>query len=74
MRESKTFGERCKTRFSDEPKRKCLFLCEGEETEPIYFAKLKKLREEAGISSLIDFIQIEKPHGSNLTSCPRGNT
>lgn len=58
MRESKTFGERCKTRFSDEPKRKCLFLCEGEETEPIYFAKLKKLREEAGISSLIDFIQI----------------
>lgn len=68
MRESKTFGERCKTRFSDEPKRKCLFLCEGEETEPIYFAKIKELREEAGISSLIDFIQIEKPRGEDWSN------
>lgn len=65
MRESKTFGERCKTRTSDEPKRKCLFLCEGEETEPIYFAKLKELHEEVGISSLIDFIQIERPRGED---------
>lgn len=68
MRESKTFGERCKTRTSDEPKRKCLFLCEGEETEPIYFAKLKELRTEIGISSLIDFIQIEKPRGEDWSN------
>lgn len=68
MRESKTFGERCRTRFSDEPKRKCLFLCEGEETEPIYFAKLKELSDDAGIPSLVEFIQIEKPRGENWSN------
>ena len=68
MRESKIFGKRCSTRTSDEPRRKCLFLCEGEETEPIYFAKLKELREEVGISALIDFIQIEKSRGENWSN------
>lgn len=68
MRESRTFGERCKTKVSDEPKRKCLFLFEGKETEPIYFAKLKDLREEIGISLLIDFIQIEKPRGEDWSN------
>lgn len=68
MRESRTFGERCKTRISNEPKRKCLFLCEGEETEPIYFSKLKELCSEVGIPSLIDFIQIEKPRGENWSN------
>ena len=63
LRESKTFGNRSKTRTSDEVNRKCYFFCEGQETEPIYFAKLKDMRSKVGISPLIDFIQIEKPRG-----------
>ena len=43
LRESKTFGNRSKTRSSDEVNRKCYFFCEGQETEPIYFAKLKDM-------------------------------
>lgn len=68
MRESRTFGERCKTKLSDEPKRKCLFLFEGKETEPIYFSKLKDLHDEVGISPLVDFIQIEKPRGEDWSN------
>ena len=45
LRESKTFGNRSKTRTSDEVNRKCYFFCEGQETEPIYFAKLKETVE-----------------------------
>ena len=68
MREDRTFGNRTKIRISDEVNRKCFFLCEGQETEPIYFAKLKELRNEIGISPLIDFIQIEKPRGENWSN------
>ena len=63
MRESRNFGERSKTKSSDEVQRKCFFFCEGEETEPIYFAKLRDLKDEVGISPLIDIIQIEKTRG-----------
>lgn len=68
MKESRTFGNRSKTRTSDEVNRKCYFLCEGQETEPIYFAKLRDRRAELGISPLIDFIQIEKPRGENWSN------
>lgn len=68
MRENKTFGERSKTRASDEARRKCLFLCEGEETEPLYFAKLRDMKGYVGISSLIDLIQIERPRGENWSN------
>lgn len=63
MRESRSFGQRSKTKSSDEVERKCFFFCEGEETEPIYFAKLRDLKDEIGISPLIDIIQIEKTRG-----------
>ena len=63
MRESRSFGQRSKTKSSDEVERKCFFFCEGEETEPIYFAKLRDLKDEVGISPLIDIIQIEKTRG-----------
>ncbi len=68
MREDRTFGNRSKIRFSDEVNRKCFFFCEGEETEPIYFAKLKDMKNEIGISPLIDFIQIEKPRGEDWSN------
>ena len=68
LRESKTFGNRSKTRSSDEVNRKCYFFCEGQETEPIYFAKLKDMRSKIGISPLIDFIQIEKPRGEDWSN------
>ena len=58
LRESKSFGNRSKTRTSDEVNRKCYFFCEGQETEPIYFAKLKDMRSKIGISPLIDFSEI----------------
>ena len=68
MREDRTFGNRTKIRLSDEVNRKCFFCCEGQETEPIYFAKLKELKIEIGISPLIDFIQIEKPRGEDWSN------
>lgn len=68
MREDRTFGNRTKIRLSDEVNRKCFFFCEGQETEPIYFAKLKELKNEIGISPLIDFIQIEKPRGEDWSN------
>ena len=68
MREDRTFGNRSKTKTSDEVNRKCFFFCEGQETEPIYFAKLKDMRNEVGISPLIDFIQIEKPRGEDWSN------
>ena len=68
MREDRTFGNRTKIRISDEVNRKCFFFCEGQETEPIYFAKLKELKIEIGISPLIDFIQIEKPRGEDWSN------
>lgn len=68
MREDRTFGNRTKIRISDEVNRKCFFLCEGQETEPIYFAKMKELKNEIGISPLIDFIQIEKPRGEDWSN------
>lgn len=68
MKENRTFGNRTKTRTSDEVNRKCFFFCEGQETEPIYFAKLKDIRNEVGISPLIDFIQIEKPRGEDWSN------
>ncbi|MCI6591911.1 MAG: RloB family protein [Spirochaetia bacterium] len=68
MREDRTFGNRTKIRLSDEVNRKCFFFCEGQETEPIYFAKLKELKNEIGISPLIDFIQIEKTRGEDWSN------
>jgi len=68
LREDRTFGNRTKIRLSDEVNRKCFFFCEGQETEPIYFAKLKELKNEIGISPLIDFIQIEKPRGEDWSN------
>ena len=68
MREDRTFGNRSKIRISDEVNRKCFFFCEGQETEPIYFAKLKDMKNEIGISQLIDFIQIEKPRGEDWSN------
>lgn len=68
MRESRSFGERSKTKSSDEVKRKCFFFCEGEETEPIYFAKLKDLQDEVGISALIELVQIEKTKGERWSN------
>ena len=68
MREDRTFGNRSKTKTSDEVNRKCFFFCERQETEPIYFAKLKDMRNEIGISPLIDFIQIEKPRGEDWSN------
>lgn len=68
MRENSSFGERSKTKSSKEVNRKCFFFCEGQKTEPIYFAKLKDLRDEIGISTIIDFIQIEKPRGENWSN------
>lgn len=72
MRESRSFGQRSKTKSSDEVERKCFFFCEGEETEPIYFAKLRDLKDEIGISPLIDIIQIEKTRGE-IWSNPKKN-
>lgn len=68
MRESRSFGERGKTKSSDEVKRKCFFFCEGEETEPIYFAKLKDLQDKVGISALIELVQIEKTKGERWSN------
>lgn len=68
MREDRTFGNRTKIRISDEVNRKCFFFCEGQETEPIYFARLKEMKNEIGISPLIDFIQIEKPRGEDWSN------
>lgn len=68
MREDRTFGNRSKIRNSDEVNRKCFFFCEGQETELIYFAKLKDIKNEIGISPLIDFIQIEKPRGEDWSN------
>lgn len=68
MRESRDFGQRSKTRTTDEVRKKVFFVFEGNQTEPLYFAALRDARCDLGISPLIDFIQIMKGRYENWSN------
>lgn len=68
MRESRDFGQRSKTRTSNEVRKKVFLIFEGNETEPLYFAALRDERVNLGISPLIDFIQIMKGRYENWSN------
>lgn len=68
MRESRDFGQRSKTRTSNEVRKKVFLIFEGNETEPLYFATLRDVRADLGISPLIDFIQIMKGRYENWSN------
>ena len=58
MRESRTFAERAKVLKSDEARKKYFLVYEGSDTEVIYFDAICALREDIGISPLIELIPI----------------
>lgn len=68
MRESRDFGQRSITRTSNEVRKKVFLIFEGNETEPLYFATLRDVRSDLGISPLIDFIQIMKGRYENWSN------
>lgn len=68
MRESRDFGQRSKTRTTDEVRKKIFFVFEGNQTEPLYFAALRDARCNLGISPLIDFIHITKGRYENWSN------
>ncbi len=56
MRESKTFGTRSVASKSKEALKKYILVFEGYKTEPIYFKEVNALREQIGISSLVEIV------------------
>lgn len=53
-----------------EPKKKYVFLCEGANTERLYFERLKDSRKELGFNPLIDISVIEKTGEDTNLSAP----
>jgi len=71
MRESRKFGERSRTKTSDEPSKKYFLVFEGTKTEPIYFQAVIDARAALGISPLIALIPIERSRGEEGWSNPK---
>lgn len=71
MRERKTFAERTHVFISDETVRKYFLVFEGSKTEEIYFDAVNAMREELGISSLIEIIPIVRSYSEDGWSNPK---
>ena len=71
MRESRTFAERAKVVKSDEARKKYFLVYEGSDTEVIYFDAICALREDIGISPLIELIPIIRSFSEEGWSNPK---
>lgn len=71
MREKRTFAERTKVFVSDNTLRKYFLVYEGAETEAIYFDAVNSLREDIGISPLIEIIPIIRSYSEDGWSNPK---
>ena len=71
MREKRTFAERTRIFTSDKTLKKYFLIYEGSKTEAIYFDTVNFMREEIGISSLIEIIPIIKSYSENGWSNPQ---
>lgn len=71
MRESRTFAERAKVLKSDEARKKYFLVYEGSDTEVIYFDAICALREDIGISPLIELIPIIRSFSEEGWSNPK---
>ncbi|WP_411338464.1 RloB family protein [Enterocloster lavalensis] len=71
MRESRIFGERTHVFSSDKTRRKYFFVYEGSITEVIYFDMVRAMREDVGISPLIELIPIIRSYSEKGCSNPK---
>lgn len=71
MRESRTFGKRTKVFTSDKTYKKYFLVYEGSDTEVIYFDMIRSMREDIGISPLIELIPIIKSYSEKGWSNPK---
>lgn len=71
MRERHTFGERTKTRATDEAKRKFFLIYEGKDTERIYFEQIEQCRNVLMIDPLIELVPVFRSFSEEGWSNPR---
>lgn len=71
MRENRTFAERTKALKTDEANRKYFLVYEGSDTEVIYFDAVRTLREDIGISPLIELVPIIRSFSEEGWSNPK---
>ena len=71
MRERRTFAERTQVFTSDKTLKKYFLVYEGSETEAIYFDAISSMREDVGISPLIELIPIIRSYSENGWSNPK---
>ena len=71
MRESRTFAELSKVLKSDDARKKYFLVYEGSDTEVIYFDAICALREDIGISPLIELIPIIRSFSEEGWSNPK---
>ena len=65
MREKRTFAERTNVFTSDKTLRKYFLVYEGSETEAIYFDAVNSMRDDIGISPLIEIIPIIRSYSED---------
>lgn len=71
MRESKTFAERTRVFSSDKTVKKYFLVYEGSDTEVIYFDMVSVMREEIGISPIIELVPILRSYSEEGWSNPK---
>lgn len=71
MRESRIFAERTQVFTSDKTRRKYFFVYEGSDTEAIYFDMIRYMREDIGISPLIELVPIIRCYSEEGWSNPK---
>lgn len=71
MRESRTFAKRTRVFSSDKTLKKYFLVYEGSDTEAIYFNKVNSMRDDIGISPLIELIPIIRSYSEEGWSNPK---
>lgn len=71
MRESRTFAERTNVFTSDQTLRKYFLVYEGSDTEMIYFDTVNAMREEIGLSPLIELVPVIRSYSEQGWSNPK---
>lgn len=70
MREKKEFANRTKVLSSDNPIKKYFLVCEGKETEYIYFDAISRCKDEIGILPMIELVPIIRNYSESSWSNP----
>lgn len=71
MRESRTFAERTQVFSSDKTLRRYFLVYEGSDTEALYFDAVNSMREDIGISPLIELVPIIRSYSEEGWSNPK---